>query len=878
MQHAAEPALGTAAGEPVRRFVRLNSLCLKTFKGGTGLARYGSRFLFKTASTRSKLWTASLPIPTAGGAGASALSCRVSSHGSARYWPWLEAFDPDIVYSFVSLTPADVVEIHERVYPAEYVFHQIDTLTRSDVYGFKPRLDFAPLSSMSVVFRLARHSPRSDQGGRVSIIDSWYTESPTRYLTDNFGTYHWSAATGQFPTDATGSAALLTVVSTEKYEDRSYGVPRDLNRVGSEFEAVKQFAAGAATSLSLLSALYSPKLEIQDYRWSESFNLVIGESFEDRILFWNARLFIPTWIDRSLCCLRINSSQLHDHDFLAQLSEMINRRNFVRPGSGGQSQLTVRSVSVSQQELEVVRSTLGTANMWSATSIHKLATLDELAPAAAALERANETSHYVDTQVPSWTSFKFLGSAACPPTIIPDHLADAPIRQTFTQGYWSADFRFQYDGVNTRYGRANCWNLPRRWRMAQAFRPSIAGHETHSLPPPPRRSRHGNLTLFSRSVERIEQVQIPVVEEAFHFAFVLDGRYVRQDRNPGEHPGVKVQWLKESNEARYLTGVLGMTGGLDQAIHFLLHPFLRDVFAKLGGAPNLADTDIAPTLNALRKLSQGHSKFDLDGHGEVEALAGLIARAAQSTRRPMAFVAYDELRQQWKGYRERYWAKNTEPKRNPDDPVDWNAQEERSLDDALIALREGQLLFQGHRWTCFNCHHRNWADLGSLTYKLLCEVCKCATDAPVNIRWQFRPNQFLIESLRDHSVLSLVWVLAALRNRATNSFIYQGPTSFGYSADAETPDAEADILALIDGEAVLCEVKSAWRSLRAVHVDALVELAKRLRPDRVVLAVMEGGVGHKNKVEEAKTQLSHEGIELELLTTAQYRAEDDPWL
>jgi len=187
-------------------------------------------------------------------------------------------------------------------------------------------------------------------------------------------------------------------------------------------------------------------------------------------------------------------------------------------------------------------------------------------------------------------------------------------------------------------------------------------------------------------------------------------------------------------------------------------------------------------------------------------------------------------------------------------------------------------MFQGHRWTCRKCHHKNWIDLGELAPEMACEVCKKPEFAPVNIRWLFRANEFLIESLRDHSVLSLVWALSALRDRARHSFAFVEPTWFGFDERAETADAEADLLALIDGQAFLCEVKSSWHSLRPSHVDDLVALSMRLRPDTALLAVMEVGTKSEAKLEEARARLAEAGIKFELLTLDGNSIHDDPYL
>jgi hypothetical protein len=71
-------------------------------------------------------------------------------------------------------------------------------------------------------------------------------------------------------------------------------------------------------------------------------------------------------------------------------------------------------------------------------------------------------------------------------------------------------------------------------------------------------------------------------------------------------------------------------------------------------------------------------------------------------------------------------------------------------------MRKRKMLFQGHLWPCRECHHKNWIDMSALKPTLTCEVCGATAEAPVDIRWRFRPNQFLIESPRDHTVLSPV--------------------------------------------------------------------------------------------------------------------------
>src|ERR1700730_12193900 len=745
----------------------------------------------------------------------------LNGHIAPSYWPWLETYHPYIGYSYVPLSRADVLDVHERLSPAKYAFHKQGREPRLDVFGFKPSYEFSPLHSLSTIFKLARYTPAAGNGAPVKIIDSWWnTERTSRFLTDNFGTYHLSRGSRIYPPDAAPAACLLTIVSPEMQADRRYGVPRDLNTIPSEMAGFREFADRRATSLSLASTLFAPKLDIRAGRWSGSFNLVVGEGFADRILFWNARLLIPDWLDNDLCCLRVGLDQLREPEFLAVLGDLLKRRNHVNAGAGGPSQLTVRSASHSTDHLAEAHQLVLSTTPWSAVTTEAVTGLDEIVPSAEALQVARESNRFGGEFFPrpDWTPFMWSPPTSRPPAIVPDHLSDAPVRQLFTQGYWCTDFIFEYDGPGPRFTDENRWMLPRRWRMAGAFKASLVGEPRHVIPPPPRRSRDGSLAIFVSADHPVETIKVPTAYEAMRHALAVDGaRAARDAEDERVHPPSKVTWTHPSNEARYVTGVLGMAGGLRRASQFLLHPFLRENFAKLGATPNLPADKLTPTLNRLQKRSRREAAFDLRSEGERQALADLIVKAARALKSSMDFVSYDELKASWQAHRAAYWA--AQPQQGELDPdVDWDKHEEESLDACLIELRRRQMMFQGHQWTCRKCHHRNWVDLAALSSELFCEVCKQSVQAPVNIRWLFRPNEFLVESLRDHSVLSLVWVLSALCKRSLRSLIFVEPMWCGFTGESVSPDAEADLLVILDGQAMLCEVKSSWHCLSAAHI------------------------------------------------------------
>ena len=803
----------------------------------------------------------------------------VAGRVPAGYWPWLEAYDADIVYSYVALGDTDQLEIHERLGPSLFQQHEHHGEPRLDVHGFKPSYGSAPLSSLSTIFRLARHRRGESADAPLEILDCWSTDEVTRAFADNFGTYHASCGTSVFPPDARGAARLLTIVSPEKQQGR-FGVPRDLTTVPSEQAAFEAFADGRATSMSLASMSFASRLDMRLHGWGSSFQLVVGDEFSDRVMFWNGRLLIPAWLKSDLCCLRVSPAQLEDQAFFDALVQLLNRYNHVNDGSGGQTSLTIRSTSVTAEGLERIASRIRVARCWSVIRVQFVGSLDEMLPTRRDIEHASLSHRLGDsfTFRPDWSEFGWEAPTVQPPSSAPDHLSDAPPRQHFTTGAWATDFSLDHEDPSPRAASANRWILPRRWRMAGAFTAefSRSGGELRFVS---RTSRKGDLTVYEAVDRHVRSITIPTAWEAIRHALVQDGNRVRYSsammRAP--LPPSKASWMAPSNEARYLGGVVGMCGGLGPAQAFLLHPFILDLMARLGGTPSLPADKVAPTLNRLKKASQNVKSFDLTDPDERLALATLILKAAQNLKSPQAFARHSDIRSDWDNHREAFWERQgSKPEGDPD--VDWEARERQSLDECLVRMRNRQMLFQGHRWLCDECHHRNWVDLSELRGTLVCSICHGAVDAPIDVEWLFRPNEFLIEGLRDHSVLSLLWVLAAFQNRAQASLIYGASTRFWFEKAEGGPDAEADLLLVCDGRTFVVEVKSSWAGVRDSDIDALVALALRLRPDSALLAVMEDADGKSAKIEKARQTLTAEGIDLELMTLKSAPLDDDPYL
>ena len=82
--------------------------------------------------------------------------------------------------------------------------------------------------------------------------------------------------------------------------------------------------------------------------------------------------------------------------------------------------------------------------------------------------------------------------------------------------------------------------------------------------------------------------------------------------------------------------------------------------------------------------------------------------------------------------------------------------------------------------------------------------------------------------------------------------------------DRAVGNNEADLLCVVDRKVHLCEVKS---SAHDIQIDRLVNVAERIRPDNVVLAVFDNGSQRLNtKFNELTRALQGTEISSELLT------------
>jgi hypothetical protein len=115
--------------------------------------------------------------------------------------------------------------------------------------------------------------------------------------------------------------------------------------------------------------------------------------------------------------------QFKEPELLAVLGDLLERRNHVNGGAGGQPQLTDRSASLSTDQLAEAHQLVLSTKPRIAFTTEAVTGLDNIIPSADALQAAGESNRFGGglSPQPDWTRFMWSPPTARPPASVPDH-------------------------------------------------------------------------------------------------------------------------------------------------------------------------------------------------------------------------------------------------------------------------------------------------------------------------------------------------------------------------------------------------------------------------------------------------------------------------
>lgn len=764
------------------------------------------------------------------------------------YIEWLKIFDPDIMY-LVTADNKTIAGLLERYCSPLRMESVKRYLTEEDRRPPRFQMRDAALTSLSWLpfLKVASGGFRARPEVILDCYPRWQDDG---LITDNFGTLH--DAFDRFPIHRELADIVRPLMLTPK------DAPADRWRFSIEgdevtdgYEALEALTkSGRTISLAYLSNIHSKHIAVRSHRWTDSFCLVIGDAFVDRVSCWNAGLLFDDAQHQTYKTLRLPASVINDVAKIEQIKKFINGNNWINK-YGSQPQVTVRSSSLSEVQLKDFAQQMGSKGSWCVYHVEPIGLIEDCCPPP---PKERESSWFSvrldnpDVQIPLRHKTESV------PVPQPFQLKHAPSAHPIcSAGLWMAHYRIDRTEDNNRFANLrDTWRLPKRNQLTRLFLGSVEARITAA----------GNLAVpVDSTIQRVE-INEPDDRNFFQSLLHEPSTHSYPDIRHRASYEVPYQYSRPSDKGRYLQGVLGMFGSLDRAYQVLTHGFWGQQFIKLGSPSEGQYPKLVQTLK--KRFPPQAGKYVFEREDQWESLARTFVRQAPNVRQPKYTVKLQTLIEGWSQHLERVIESDTNLQKRKDSIL---AEGPRELADSLGTLCREGVFHQGYSWSCSHCAYRNWTALDALRMTLECQVCHEEHDIPVNLQFDFRLNEFLATCIREHDTLSVVWALGELqgRTRAT-SFIFAPQTELfrKYPDDAvAVADREIDLLCVVDGKVLIGEVKTSLAEIDKQEIDNLIAAASEIRPDVVVIGAMEGEEGKLNpKLEDVRKGVGP-GIEVQ---------------
>lgn len=672
---------------------------------------------------------------------------------------------------------------------------------------------------------------------------------------------------------ADSGSILLVVAADELHPRQSYILGAESTVADASALLTNMATNKRVIGLSQLSAMITPRLDLRSFHWSNSFNLVVGDTVPDRVLYWNARALISPWRDGSDVDLCVPRAKFDDPVFVESLREYLNHRNHVNGDSGsGSGRVTIRSVSLGADELIRLTEQLRHAKDWWGgidANHEQIASVADCIPEAKKLEDTFLVVGRHGFRSPNlWAESFSIGNELRLNATEPEHLRHNPASLINpSSGAWAIDLDIERAVDHSPYSNVrHRWRLPRRLRVTSAFCRHYQISQSHGAFTAARVSAEGFLTLFTVATSAFPNVSLPSDQEAIVSALTRGRDWIPFNgfRDQSPIPQLCVS-ARRSNAGHYFWGVYQLFGNLKMACSVLLHEFWRKQLEAYGATDqrtSVRQEQMETILN--RRFNAG--TLNLANAEQLRKLADIVLQESDSLRLSNPWIDWANFEKDFKELTAREDAAN--PLVEDHDRDEGERYRSSHLRDSVQNLCGLGVLHQGYEHQCRKCLHRNWVSIADLRPDIVCEVCHDAQPAPVSKAWQFRLNGFLREALRRHGVGPLFWVLKRMQQHNHDSFWFEGPLDIYFdwgSAEAGRPETDIDLTIIDNGRVRMCEVKQSERQLK--DPKSLAQTMAKLRPDIAMIAVMEAdSPALQRKFKAFSSVLAGTGVTPELLT------------
>jgi hypothetical protein len=717
------------------------------------------------------------------------------------YWAWAKSFDPDVVYSYVDLELATLERIEREWMPSNVQIHRryddLHVWHEEDVKGL-PALSVLPMIKITRPFG----PPRTQV--LVSKYPTWVSDP---FVLDSFGVNPNGPGVG-------GSELVREHIATMAIGDADHQQAGHIADIGVadttsllQLMATNHFDVYTMAQLSGIGYDFVQSSYASKWRF---FNIVVGNTTLDRIAFWNSRIGVTGYIRRHITAIRVPEERLDDAEFVAALVSAIP---IWASYQNGQAFAQIISSSVPVERLQPLANSLGPKNV-HATAATFTGVNDFCFDARERFRSlgARHNERFTETRAPLVP-------------ILPPHLSDfGLVPSLFAHGSWVMDVHVRRETGISITDTLPLMPIPRRLQAVRTI--SKASWAKISL--------EHDLRIVVDAQRRAQILTFTNDDAQYILSLILPTKAdytMRADVRANRFPQPWVVYGRPSSAGRHLAGLLERMGGLIAAVRAFDDPMWTPIFRELVIPwDSLTDAARDRLVNTLRKRFRGNGEPIVQGEGFIR-LAEQVAKLARGLKIPSPVQKFSYFVEKFDATEEAKRVRDHAPPGKAEIHVREEAEKHLSY------RRAQRLVNQGYAWTCQRCHHPNWRTVKAIREVVVCDVCEQKHGIEADFEWSFMVDDYVVRGMVDHGLRGVVWALGKLAGYQRFSFAFAPPIElFTSTAGGDKTHGDLDLACIIDGKLCIGEVKESQYDLTETLSDELINLARKLRPDIVVLA------------------------------------------
>lgn len=717
---------------------------------------------------------------------------------SADWWAFLRSYDPDIIYSTVKLS--DNLQKKIQVFLSPLMVENVDGSAKH--IGLPHYDPISVLPTYKNVFAVTWGLMNPGVHLALFELDKSAPLEIQKFIKRSFGAYE------------TGQSLLYHLKkSLEECPVKRYPI-KDYDSLNSALLDLGEFSNNIVFPIQLCSI---PNV-IKDVEYNypnEQFSIIVGDSSDDLISFWNHSICTPHWLRKFFTHMWVPSEVMDNQTVKPGLEKFINRFTSQTGNSNNQgARFISHSVNKTTLDSYVARFT----HIWHPKTTQAL-TSPELP------KFSNNERFFLKQGLKSiWAHSN------------EEHLViDEPDIQEGVMGeqHWFIDLYIQFrpERFTNIIGLDYWWQLPKRNNILL---------DTKFVNKPARVNEDGIISILMQrqsSIRRNEnKLVIKIPDDRSIFASLICGTsydcYSRDDRE--RFKSRPFDQMRRSDKGMYLTGVLSLFPDLLNAHGIFEERYWRKIFKMMANQSDQKDQRLKTyVMNKLIKNIDKGRDFK-NSQEDQEWLTEQIINLSRQNAKQENDLTFKQMLDEAEEEASQY---NEEQKN--DNNFTLNPEGLREEISSMLALN---VFLLGLKPQCPKCGYRIWYPISEISQTITCKGCNNVFPLDAEEVWHYRLNSLLRAGVSDHGLTPVLLVLGQLMHDARSSFMYFPSCElFTKSRSTQEPSlfGELDLLCIKDGEFIIGEIKQSTNGFTQTGFDKIEKIAKLIRPDKVLFSSMD---------------------------------------